>query len=301
MKRNVLTIIIGIVLVIIFGLWLCAFQVRTTESAVVTVFGRPAKDITEPGLYRKWPPPINMVYKFDKRVQNYEDKFTEGLTADNNNLLTSVYIGWRISDPKLFFPKFAGGSTAEAEKVLEGLLRSSKSAVIGKHPLSDFVSANGDGSRFAAIENEILEAVRSQVGANNYGISIEFLGFKRVGLPENVTQSVFDRMTSERNVLISRAQNEGEAQAKIIRSDADLRASKIVSAAQAQATQIQGQGDLEAARYLAVFQQNPQLAGFLFRLNALEDSLREKSTLIFDQQTPPFDLFKGAITNSPTK
>ena len=42
----------------------------------------------------------------------------------------------------------------------------------------------------------------------------------------------------------------------------------------------------------------PELAGFLFRLTALEESLKDRSTLIFDQQTPPFDLFRGFSTNS---
>src|SRR5262245_1560199 len=119
MKRNSLTLTVGLLLVIIFGLWLCAFQVRTTEVAVVTRFGKPVRPETDPGLYFKWPPPIERVYKFDKRVQNFEDKFTENLTADNNGLLTSVFIGWRITEPQLFFPKFPGGSVAEAQRNLE--------------------------------------------------------------------------------------------------------------------------------------------------------------------------------------
>jgi hypothetical protein len=51
----------------------------------------------QPGAYFKWPWPIQKVYKFDQRVQNFEDKFSQTLTADNNMLLTSVYVGWKIS------------------------------------------------------------------------------------------------------------------------------------------------------------------------------------------------------------
>jgi len=297
MKRNQLIVIVGALLVVIFGLWLCAFQVRTTEVAVVTTFGKPTRDITEPGLNFKWPPPIQRVHKFDQRVQNFEDKFTQDLTADNNNLLTSVYVGWRITEPQLFFPRFAGGSVVEAQKILEGLLRSSKSAVVGKHPLSDFVSASGDGSKFTAIESEILAAVQSQVRASRYGIEIEFLGIKKLGLPDSVTQSVFERMTSERQVLINAAQYDGEAQAQKIRSDADRRAAEVLATAKGQAIQIQGEGEANAAKYLAIFQQNPELAIFLFRLNALEAALKDRSTLIFDQQTAPFNLFQGISTN----
>ena len=40
----------------------------------------------------------------------------------------------------------------------------------------------------------------------------------------------------------------------------------------------------------ALEKQNPELANFIFSLSALEDSLKELSTLIFDQHTPPFAL-----------
>src|SRR5262245_44867432 len=118
MKRNTLILITGSLVVLVLALWLCAFQVRTTEVAVVPTFGRATRDITAPVLYFKWPPPIQVVHKLDQRVQNLrlEDKFAEEITADNNNLLTAVYAGWRISDPKAFFPKFVG-STARADEV----------------------------------------------------------------------------------------------------------------------------------------------------------------------------------------
>ena len=127
-------------------------------------------------------------------------------------------------------------------------------------------------------------------------MEIEFLGLKRLQLPENVTQSVFERMTSERKVLADRFQYEGEAEAQIIRSGADLKAAKVLANAEAQATEIKGKGEAEAAKSLAVFQQNPELASFIFRLSALE-GLKEHSILIFDQHTPPYDLFRGVSTN----
>lgn len=302
MKRSSLIIVVGLLLLVIFGFWLCAFQVRTTEVAVVTTFGKATRPIDKPGLYGKLPPPIQMVHKFDRRIQSseFESKFREDLTADQYPLLTSVYIGWRITEPGTFLQKFPEGIPA-VEQQLANVVSTAKSAVVGKHPLSDFVSSSGDGSKFSAIENEVLASVQSQLSGNDYGIEIAFLGFKKIGLPEDTTQKVFDRMTSERNVLISRAQHEGEAQAQIIRDNANLRASKILSAAQGEALQIQGQGEFEASKYLGAFERNPQLASFLFRLTALEDSLKERSTLVFDQQTEPFTLFKGAITNSAAK
>jgi membrane protease subunit HflC len=159
------------------------------------------------------------------------------------------------------------------------------------------LSADNQGNKFAQIEQEILAALQEQVKANNYGLTIEFLRLKRLGLPEAVTQSVFERMTSERQTLINKSQFEGEAEAQKIRSEADRRAAEMIGNAEAEATRIRGKGEAQAAESLAVFQKNADLASFIFKLNALETSLREKSTLIFDQSTSPFDLFSGVGTN----
>jgi len=296
MKRPVVTLVVGAVLVLIFALLLFTFQVRQSEVAVVTTFGQPTRNITEPGAYLKWPWPIQRVYKFDRRVQVFEDKFTEGLTADNNNLLTAVYVGWRIEDAQAFFPKFGGGSIAAAERMLEGVVGNAKGAVVGRYHLSDFLNADSTWLKFD-IEREMLELVNAQLRTNNTGIRIEFLGIKKIGLPESVTQTVFDRMTSERKVLVSRLENEGEAEAQKIRAEANRQAAEILAAAEAQATRIRGEGEAAAAQILPVFERNPALANFELRLRALEQALKERTTLIFDERTPPFDLFQGFLTN----
>lgn len=302
MKRNTMIVLIGTVLVIITALLLFVFQVRQSEVAVVTTFGRPGHPIKEPGPYFKWPKPIQYVYKYDQRIQNFEDKFSESLTADNTMLLTSVYVGWQISDASVFLSTFPGDpsiSLPNAQAKLEGILRTAKSAVIGKHPLSDFVNADAHDLKFTAIEDEIQQSVQFQLSTNNYGIRLEFLGFKKIGLPESVTQTVFDRMKSERQVLISRAENEGRKEAQIIQSTADSEAVRTIANAQATATGIRAQGEAEAAKTLATFQKNPDLAIFLLRINAWQQSLNQRSTLIFDERYPPFDLFRNQPTNAP--
>ena len=302
MKKNLITILIAAVLVVIFALLLFTFQVRQSEVAVLTTFGRPAdKNIDQPNLYFKWPWPIQKVYRFDERVQNYEDKFSENLTADNTMLLTSVYVGWRISDAKEFFPKFTDGSVPAAQRQLEAMLRSAKAAVIGRHNLSDFVNADASKLKLEQIETEIKAAVQKELVAQNYGMSIDFLGIKKLGLPESVTQTVFDRMKSERQKYISEAENEGVKQATIIKSAAERQAADLTANARAAATRIEGEGVAEAAKTLTTFQQNPELAVFELQLQALKDSLNQKSTLIFDERTPPFSLFQNLPTNAPAK
>jgi len=303
MKRNSLTIVIGAVLVVIFALLLFVFQVRQSEVAVVATFGKPTgQPYDHPGAYLKWPWPIQKVYKYDQRIQNFEDKFSQTLTADYSMLLTSVYVGWKISDAGQFLRAFPGDpsvSLPNAQSKLEVMLRTAKSAVVGKHPLSDFVNADPKELKFDAIENEIEEDVQNRLRTNNYGMELESLGFRKIGLPESVTQTVFDRMKAERQVLISRAENEGKAKAQEIQSAADAEAAKTIANAQAAATRLRGEGEAEAAKTLPIFQQNPDLAVFLLRIGALQQSLNQRATLIFDERTPPFDLFRSLPTNSP--
>jgi membrane protease subunit HflC len=295
MNRNLLTIIIGLVLIFIFTLLLFVFQVRQSEVAVVTRFGRVDREKSEPGAYGRWPWPIENVYKLDQRIQNFEDKLTETLTADNNNLLTSVYVGWRITDAKTFFPKFAGGSVTVAERMLEDVVTQAKTAVVGKYRLDNFVNQNEKDLKFDAIEAEIKALAQQQLQVNNCGISIEYLGLERLGLPESVTQAVFERMTAERKLLADTIQYQGLADAQKIRSSAERQAAEVNSRANAEAFRIRGEGEAIAAEVLPVFQQNPELATFLLKTEALESSLKERSILIFDQRTPPFDLFNGAV------
>jgi membrane protease subunit HflC len=297
MKRNFLTVIIGAVLVVIFVLLLFVFQVRQSEVAVVTTFGKPVQNIDQPGAYFKWPWPIQKVYKFDQRVQNFEDKFSETFTRDNNDLIVTVYTGWQISDASEFYPKFLG-SVPAAQSALENMLRNAKNAVIGKHDLADFVNTDPKQLKFDEIENEIQQAVQADLSTNNYGIRLDFLGLKKIELPEGVTQSVFTRMTADRQLLINKEQYEGEKEATIIRADADRQAAETIANAQASAIRIQGEAEAAAAPTLRVFEKNPDLYIFLLRIEALKQSLNQKTTLIFDDRTPPFDLFQHLPTNS---
>src|SRR6185312_14838204 len=173
MKRNLVTILIGAVLVVIFALLLFVFQVRQSEVAVVTTFGKPSpRPYNEPGAYFKWPWPIQKVYKFDSRIQNFEDKYSENYTADSVTLLTSVYVGWKISDGQRFLLTIRNGSVSDAQQKLEGMLRSAKNAVIGKHQLSDFVNSEPQQLKFETIEKEIEQTVQTELSTNNFGVSV---------------------------------------------------------------------------------------------------------------------------------
>lgn len=302
MKKNPLAFTIAILLVIIFGSWLFFCQVRKSTVVVITTFGKPTATHDIPGLYFRLPPPIQRAYTFDQRIQNFEDKLDEDLTSDHYSLLVMVYVGWQIKDAKAFFPTFADGSIAAAEDAMMGLVRTAKKEVIGRHPLADFVSTNPKQLKFEEIENEILAIIQKQVNDKNYGISMQYLGIKRLELPESVTQEVFKRMTADRQRLVSGIQSLGESEASKIKSAADSTSAAMLASADAEATHIRGEAQREALKSFAIFQQNPQLANFLLELNAMEASLTNRATLIFDNHTQPYNLFQGfSTTNVPGK
>jgi membrane protease subunit HflC len=300
MKQNPVTQVIGALLLVVFFLLLFVFQVRQSEVAVITTFGRATGEPTGPGAHFKWPWPIQKVHKFDQRIQNFESKFEQVYTADEYSLLLQVYVGWTINDPKAFFPSF-NGSTSKAEESLEGLIRNAYSGVVGKHAFSHFISTDEKELKFPQIEQEMLQRIQADARAQTNGIDIKFLGLKKIGLPESVTQQVFERMKSGREVQVSKIQGESESQAILIRSAADLESAKLLNDAEAQALRIQGEGDREAANSYQVFKQDPDLAIFLLKLKALEQFLKERTTLILDRSTVPIDLLNGGTQLSPRR
>ena len=299
MKRNPITITIGLLLLFIFGLLLICFQVRTTEVAMVTTFGKATRPVTEAGLYGKWPWPIQQVYKFDKRVHNFESKFDQVFTADGHSLLIKVYAGWNIAQPQVFFPKF-GDSVARFEDALSGLARAAYSGVVGTHSFSDFISTDEKQLKFEQIEQEILQHLQKDVQAKGYGVEVKFIGIKRIGLPESVTKLVFERMQAERQLQVRRIESEGQREASDIRSAANLASAKVLTEAEAEATRIRGEGDKLAAASLQVLDQEPELGKFLIQLRALEDFLKDRTTLILDTQTSPLNLLNGSPSSSTT-
>ena len=171
------------------------------------------------------------------------------------------------------------------------------------HRFGDLVSTNQADLKFDQIENEMFDAVQAQT-KSNYGLAIESLGIKLLNLPDSITTTVFERMKAERQQLVALHQSLGERDAKIIKAKADAEANDILARANAEKEKIIGQAEQKAAEYYAQFEKNPELAKFLFELKAIEQSLKERSSLIFGPQTPPFNLFSGATNHggsSPTR
>jgi len=291
MKRNPVTLATGVVVVLLFAAMLFCFQVRQTEVVVVTTFGKYTRTITEPGFNVRWPWPIQNLQRFDNRIRNFEKQYEQTTTRDSRTLLVDVFLGWRIKDPRLFLARF-GSDMDRAEEGLEVLLRAAKNGVVGQHPLSDLISPRSQDLKFGKMEEEMLAGIKSKA-EESYGIDVVLLGIKQLGLPQGVTEKVFERMKAERDQLVKQFQGEAAGESIRIRSEADLERERILSLADKDARIIRGQADAEAAGFLKTFEQNPELAVFLLKLNALEQGLKDRATLILDTRTIPFDLLKS--------
>jgi membrane protease subunit HflC len=290
-KKNPLTLLVGTLLLLIFVALLFCFQVRTTEVAVVTTFGKFSRSITEPGLYLRAPLPIQKIYKFDNRLQNFERKFEQTTTKDAKNLLITVFIGWKVSEPKVFLERF-NGDTLKAEQSLENLVRNAKNAVIGSYNFADLISPDPKQVKFDAVEADILKELKASA-QTTYGVSVELVGIKQLGLPESITGKVFERMRAERDRLVKQFNGEGEAKSLEIRSDANRKRDELLAKADADSLRILGEAEAAASKDYAVFEQKPDLAVFLLQLKALVGSLKDRTTLVLDEKIPPLNLLNA--------
>ena len=293
MKQNRITFAIAIALSLIVLAMLFVFQVRTTDVAVVTTFGRISRTVGPGPHFRV--PLFQGVHKFDKRIQLHRSAFEQVYTSDQQPLLVAVYVGWNIDDAVTVLNRFSSDSEQAIEKAghnLEGMIRNAYSGVIGRHPFSHFVSTDEKQLKFVEIEQEIQERLQAECRSITNGLNIAFLGIERMGLPESVTKEVFKNMESERERLVSAITSDGERQASEIRSKADSESAKLLAEADATATRIQGEADKQAAKSYAVFEQDPQLAIFLIKLKALEQLLLNRSTLILDETVSPIEVMK---------
>ncbi|HEW78947.1 MAG TPA: protease modulator HflC [Phycisphaerales bacterium] len=287
--KNIAITIFVVLIVTVLAMYLVSFQVRETESALVTRFGKPTREITEPGWYFKWPAPIERIRKFDSRMRVFEAELGETTTKGAVPIIVNTFIVWKIAEPLEFFN--AVGTVREAESKLRSQLGDTQNKVIGQHYFSEFVNSDPAKIKFDRIQAEMLADIKQSVRAD-YGIEIKTLGIKQLKVSEDVSKDVFERMSAERNRKTLATIAQGNAQATRIKTDADSKRTELLAAAEARAKAIRGQGDAEAAKYYKMLDADPELAMFLRDIEALKKILAERSTLVFSADTEPFKLLK---------
>jgi len=288
MKNIAITIFILLVIVVL-GLYLVSFQVRETESALVMTFGKPTREITEPGWYFKWPPPIQWVYKFDSRMRVYEAELGETTTKGAAPIIVNTYVVWEIAEPLKFFN--AVGTVGEAESKLRSRINDIQNKVIGQYSFGEFVNSDQSKIKFDQIQKDMETDLRQAV-REDYGIEIKTLGIKQLKVSEDISKNVFERMRAERKRRTVATISEGDAEAKKIRTDANYKRDVLLFAAQARAKAIMGQGDAEAAKYYKMLEADPELAMLLRSFEAFKRIADANTTIVIPADAEPFKWLK---------
>lgn len=292
--KNLPSVLAAGALFVVLLLYMCSFQVRTTEVAIEKTFGEAdaASVITEPGLNWKWPWPIQSVVKYDKRLRILEDQTEETRTADSKNIILTTYTVWTIADPYEFHRNYR--SEEEGARALKTKIRSHKLAVAGKHTFSEFVSTNPAERHLDQIEDEMKMLVQAEA-LDEFGVDVKLFGIKQLVLPEEVTNAVFENMKKHEETTAKKYEAEGEAKAAEIRARAQAQQQRIMAVAKRKVDGIQNEAQAKVSEIWKAFDKHPELRAYLDKLEALEHVLRERTTLIFDTKIPPIDLFNDEM------
>jgi len=257
-------------------MWASTFTVAETDTAIVTLFGRPTRTVPEAGLHLKLP--VESVLRFDKRLTVYDPGSSEFLTRDKKNLVIGSAVCWRIVDANKFLQTV--GDATGAEMRLHDLVWATLAAAIGRIDLSDLLSIEPDRAHVQALADQVRAGATVET-ERRFGVAVVDLQLKRINFPEQNKYAVYARMRAERDRIAKEYRAQGEEQALRIRAEADRQRTQLLAEAYRQAETLKGEGDADAARiYGQAYGKNPQFYKFLRTLESYKKILNEKTSII---------------------
>ncbi len=291
-KLSLPTLLIAGLVVVVLVAYACTFEVAFNEVAVKTRMGQADERsiIREPGLRLMWPL-IESVQKYDTRLRTLDTPETEIKTEDGKNVIVGTYAVWRIADPLRFFT--AVRSVDKAERQMRSRLSVAQAAVIGQSTLADFVNLDvaAKDASYDRMLNDMLSGAAPGL-AQDFGIELKRIGVRRISLPKETTQQVFESMKQERNRLAARYRQEGKSRAEGIKALAESNANTILAFADARASHIESLGVAAATRiYGLISEADRPFFEWLRWLDALKASLAQRTTIFLDQNSPLFTPF----------
>lgn len=241
MENRIMVLAVLVALVAI-GVQSTLFTVKQYERAVMFKFGEFQGDEIEPGLNWKLPL-VNEIKKFDMRIQTMDSDAEGFLTKNNQELVIDSFVKWRISDIKQYIVSVSGRVDI-AETRLAQQVNSSLRSEVGKRSIAEVVA----GDR-AVIMDVVQKAI--DLESAKFGVEVIDVRLKRVDYADEIRDSVFRDMESERNVLVQQKESTGKKIAEEIRAKAD--ATRVVEIANAERDSniLRGEGDAEATRIYA--------------------------------------------------
>lgn len=278
-QKGFSALIVGLVVLIVA--WSSLFVISERERAVQLRFGQLVKDDIQPGLHIKIPF-VDNVRVFDGRMQNLEVPSERFLTLEQKAVIVDSYIKWRIDDVSRFY-RATAGDLFRANTLLSQRAESRMRNKFGALTLNEVVSGQRD-RLMKEITNELNSVARDELGVTVVDVRV-----KKIDLPPQVSDSVYERMSSERDKEAQEYRSKGLEMAEGIRANADREQRVIMANAYRDAEMIRGDGDAKAAEiYAKAFRQDPEFYAFIRSLEAYRKSFNSSGDILLLEPSSDF-------------
>ncbi|MFL2761185.1 MAG: protease modulator HflC [Gammaproteobacteria bacterium] len=278
---------IGFVIAILALIILLAnslYIVTDKQTAILLRFGEIIDPKIESGLHFKIPI-LNTVRKFDSRVLTLDAIPQPYFTEEKKRLIVDAFVKWRISDNEQFYITSSGGQLSALRTLLTQRVDEGLRNQFGKRTVQDVISGERDQLMKA------LTADLNTVANSELGVEVIDVRVKKIELPSEVNDSVYNRMRTERERLAQELRAEGNEIAEEIRANADKERTVILADAYKTAEIIKGEGDAEAtSTYAKAFNKDPEFYEFTRSLSAYQSTFENKSDVLLID--PESDFFK---------
>ena len=260
------------------------YIVTDKQTAILLRFGEIIDPKIESGLHFKIPI-LNTVRKFDSRVLTLDAIPQPYFTEEKKRLIVDAFVKWRISDNEQFYITSSGGQLSALRTLLTQRVDEGLRNQFGKRTVQDVISGERDQLMKA------LTADLNTVANSELGVEVIDVRVKKIELPTEVNDSVYNRMRTERERLAQELRAEGNEIAEEIRANADKERTVILADAYKTAELIKGEGDAEAtSTYAKAFNKDPEFYEFTRSLSAYQSTFENKSDVLLID--PESDFFK---------
>ncbi len=282
-NRSILLVIVLVVLSVILPR--TVLVVRQWEQAVIFKFREIEQVIQEPGLYFLIPY-VHSSQRFDARLLTLNQEPKRFLTLEKKDVIVDFYVKWHIVDPAVFY-RVTTGDLDRANILLSQRINSSMRDEFGKRTVQEVVLSKRD-----EVLDEVL-ATASEL-AGELGVGVVDVRTVRIDLPEDVSESVYRRMRSERDRVARDFRARGAETGERVRAGADREREEIIAEAYREAELVRGGGDAESTRiYAAAYTADEEFYALYRSLNAYRNSFSDRrDVLLLSPDSSFFRYFK---------
>ena len=269
MNRIILVIAVLVAILLSSSL----YTVKETQVALKLRLGEIVSIKSEPGLKFKTPFVNNVVW-FDKRIQTLDSAAESFLTVEKKNVVVDSFVKWRIVDTQKFYIS-TGGVMAQANFILAQNNQDALRSEFSKRTILEVISDQRE-----AIMASVKGKLKS-IAEDKYGIEVVDVRIKRIELSQEVRNSVYSRMETERKGLANKYRANGAEEAEKLQAFADKERTIILANAYRDSEKIRGEGDaISASNYAEAYSQDVDFYSFYRSLESYKKSFNEQGDIL---------------------